>query len=71
MTCLFSAVESENLELCEFLINECKMNIHHRDILNRTIFYLACSKGFEIIKYLISKGCDVDLYNSLGRSPLS
>lgn len=39
MTPLFDAIYSGNIELCEFLIEEKKVNINHIECQDRNIFY--------------------------------
>ncbi len=46
-------------------------NLNHREMLLRTPLYFAASQGSNhIIKYLIEKGCDVNVPSNLGRTAL-
>lgn len=72
MTCLYNAVESNNTMLCDYLLNDMKMDINQVEIQNRTIFYWACCIGdIPMIKYLIDKGVDINKPSSMGRSAFS
>jgi ankyrin repeat protein len=72
MTPLFEAVMSDNIELLEYMLEELKVNIHHKEIQNRTAFYwAACNGELKIIDYLLSKNVDVNIHSSMGRTPIS
>lgn len=73
MTPIFEAIYSKNISLCEFLIEEKKVNLHHLEIQNRSPFYwAACAGDVNMINYLLSKpGVDVNNTSKMGRTPLS
>jgi ankyrin repeat protein len=73
MTPIYEAIFSRNLSLCEFLIEEKKINLHHLEIQNRSPFYwAACAGDINMINYLLSKpGVDVNNTSKIGRTPLS
>lgn len=73
MTPIYDAIYSRNLDLCEFLIEEMKININHREIQERTPFYWAsCTGNIEMVDFLISKpGVDINATSKMGRSPIS
>lgn len=72
MTPIYEAVITGDFSLCRFLIDDLKINLEHREIQNRTAFYwVACNGYVAMIKYLITKGCDVNVASKMGRTPLS
>lgn len=47
-------------------------NLEHREMLLRTPLYFAASCGCtDIIRYLVEKGCDVNICSNLGRTALA
>jgi ankyrin repeat protein len=63
-------VSKKSLEMVKFLEAH-GANLNHREMLLRTPLYFAASQGSNhIIKYLIEKGCDVNVPSNLGRTAL-
>ena len=72
LTPLHYAAQFADLPLVEYLVEEVGVNIHAKDIQNRTAFYFACTEGIQpIIRYLYGKGVDINNKSKLGRSALS
>ena len=72
MTPLHYAVQSGNLILIKFLVEEVGVNLEAKDIQDRAPFYFACTEGdLKTIKYLYDRGCDINNKSRLGRSALS
>ena len=63
-------MERKNLAMVMFL-HESGANIEHREMLLRTPLYFAASVGSkDVLRYLIGKGCDVNVPSNLGRTAL-
>lgn len=72
MGILHYAIEGQNYEMCDYIIDVLKYNIDDSDIQNRNVFYWACCLGdISSIKYLLNKGANPDMCSSMGRSALS
>ena len=72
MSPIFYAIQSGNLEVVKYLVEEIKVNIEKRDIQSRTPIYWACTNGdFTIIDYLYKSGCNINHKSELGRTALS
>ena len=71
MTPLFYALESKNIQVIEYLINQ-GVNLEHNDFVRQTPFYYACYvSSVEAVRFLYEKGCDIDSLYSSKRSPLN
>lgn len=67
---LLSAVESENLELVNFLLDS-GVDVDVRDSDNNTPLLIACREGYnKIAKALVDAGADVDAENDYDETPL-
>jgi exosome complex exonuclease RRP6 len=61
MTPLFYAVQSGNLEIMDFLVEEKKVDYEHKELMDRTPFYWACCLGeIKIIEYLNNKKININ-----------
>lgn len=71
-TPLHFAVQSNNIEVVKFLIEEVKVNKQAKNNQGRSAFYIACKvDGLEVIKYLVDGGCDINSKTKLGRTALA
>ena len=67
---LHFAVEDNNLPIVKYIFEQCNVDIEIKGQYGRTLYSNACSKGyFKIVKYLVSKGSDINYRDSLGNTP--
>ena len=73
-TPIYTAIKLGNIEIVTFLVEECGVNIEHREVQQRSPLYYSSSKGtlrnLHITKYLVSKGANVNAKTAMGRSAL-
>lgn len=68
---LFAALHINDMDLVKFLVEECQVDIEHKEIQARTPLYYTCSVGnLESARYLISRGASVNSVTSMGRTAL-
>ena len=80
---LWMAVMKKRLDLVQFLVRECRANLDFRFLNDRTIvnnsyplrrctalFVAVYLKYYEITKYLVEMGADVNIPNAFGVTPL-
>jgi len=68
-TLLFSTVLNESTQIADYLINQCKMDLNHKDDLGRNCLLVACSvkNNLHMVKYLIEEHqMDANSRNSKG-----
>lgn len=67
---LILALKNDDFSLFKSLLNT--KNINTRDGASNTLLMIAAKNGyFEMVKYLIEKGADIDKINSVGQSALN
>ena len=67
---LINALKNNNLPLFESLLN--KNNLNTRDGASNTLLMIAAKNGyFELVKYLIEEGADINAINSVGQTALN
>ena len=72
MTPLYDGIYSKNIEFVDYLLSSLHLNLHHKEIQNRTPFYwAACVGDVPMLKYLLTKNVDINGASSMGRTPLS
>lgn len=72
MTPLYDGIYSKNIEFVDYLLTSLHLNLHHKEIQNRTPFYwAACVGDVPMLKYLLTKNVDINEASSMGRTPLS
>lgn len=68
---LFKAIEENNLELFQELINKPDCNVNEMDETQTTALHIAiCHNRFEIIKILLNHRANVNAVNKYGNTPL-
>lgn len=68
------AARFEQIELVEAICNEAvdvKQMLGMTDTKGNTVLHFAATKSVEMVKLLLDFGCDVNVLNTLGSSPLS
>lgn len=71
-TALFEALYQKDLQMARFLVEECGVDIEHREVQDRSPLYYACSVGqLESARYLISRGANVNALTAMGRTALT
>lgn len=72
MTPIFYAIKSGSMPVIQYLIEDIQVDFERKEIQNRTPFYFVCTEGdVNVIKYLISRGVNINSQSELGRSALS
>ncbi len=67
---LFFSIHNKSLVQVKYCVG-LGLSIHSRNKYNLAAFELACIKGnYDVIKYMIEKGADVNLSGQKGRKPL-
>ncbi|MCL7046394.1 hypothetical protein MKW94_021018, partial [Papaver nudicaule] len=69
--CLLYAAEGNNVEVCKYLLETLKLDVHSKDGKGQTPLYYAIKEGDLItVRYLLEKGANVDASDDTGHTPL-
>jgi ankyrin repeat protein len=69
--CLTNACEHGHLEVVNYLINEAKLNVNVCDSNHEFPIFSACQSGnFNLIKFLVNNGANLNVKNDLDESVL-